>query len=197
MAATATHAYTGSLGVNQIASISLADQKVNVTNVPGPNHSFVQFVVSRKVPVLVASTDVSGQILWFDIGTPASPMLIKTIDVGKMAFDPVLTPDEEFVWVPVKSSNELVVISTDAAKVVARIKDDNLRQPQQIAFSADGAWAFVTNNNKMDHMADPAHAGHEMPASDGIASLVVINTKTMKVDQAIPLGRNLTGMGRK
>jgi DNA-binding beta-propeller fold protein YncE len=197
MAATATHAYTGSLGVNQIASISLADQKVNVTNVPGPNHSFVQFIVSRKVPVLVASTDVSGQILWFDIATPASPMLIKTIDVGKMAFDPVLTPDEEFVWVPVKSSNELVVISTDTAEIVARIKDDNLKQPQQIAFSSDGAWAFVTNNNKMDHMADPAHAGHEMPASDGMASLVVINTKTLKVDQAIPLGKNLTGMGRK
>ena len=195
MAATATYAYTGSLGVNQIASISLADQKVNVTNVPGPNHSFVQFVVSQKVPVLVASTDVSGQILWFDIATPASPMLIKTIDVGKMAFDPVLTPDEKFVWVPVKSSNELVVISTDTAEVVARIKDDNLKQPQQIAFSSDGAWAFVTNNNKMDHMADPAMAGHAMPASDGMASLVVINTKTMKVDQAIPLGRNLTGMG--
>ena len=67
-------------------------------------------------------------------------MLIKTIDVGKMAFDPVLTPDEEFVWVPVKSSNELVVISTDTwTEVVARIKDDNLKQPQQIVFSADGA----------------------------------------------------------
>jgi len=26
---------------------------------------------------------------------------------------------------------------------------------------------------------------------------VVINTKTLKVDQAIPLGKNLTGMGRK
>ena len=198
MAATsAGYAYTGSLGVNQIASIELASQKVNVTNVPGPNHSFVQFVVSQKVPVLVASTDVSGQILWFDIATPASPMLIKTIDVGKMAFDPVLTPDEEFVWVPVKSSNELVVISTDTAEVVARIKDDNLKQPQQIVFSADGAWAFVTNNNKTDHMADPAMAGHSMPGTDGTASLVVVNVKTRKVEKAIPLGKNLTGMGTR
>ena len=171
-------------------------RKSNVgSNVPGPNHSFVQFVVSQKVPVLVASTDVSGQILWFDIATPASPMLVKTIDVGKMAFDPVLTPDEKFVWVPVKSSNELVVISTDTAEVVARIKDAKLQQPQQVVFSADGARAFVTNNNKMDHMADPAHAGHEMPAGDGMASLVVIDAKTYKVEGAIPLGKNLTGMG--
>ena len=64
-----------------------------------------------------------------------------------------------------------------------------------MVFSADGARAFVTNNNKMDHMADPAHAGHEMPAGDGMASLVVIDAKTYKVEGAIPLGKNLTGMG--
>ncbi|HVQ40990.1 MAG TPA: hypothetical protein VMS54_02245, partial [Vicinamibacterales bacterium] len=198
MAATSTYAYTGSLGVNQVASISLADQKVNVVNVPAPaTHSFVQFSVSRDGKTLIGTGDVSGQVLMFSLSEPANPRLVRTLAIGKMAFDPAFTPDEKFVWVPVKSSNEIVVVDAASWKEVARIKDAKLQQPQQVAFSSDGAWAFVTNNNKMDHMADPAMAGHAMPATDGMASLVVINTKTLKVDQAIPLGKNLTGMGRK
>ncbi len=38
---------------------------------------------------------------------------MKTIDVGKMAFDPIFTPDERSVWVPVKSTNEIVILVDD------------------------------------------------------------------------------------
>jgi DNA-binding beta-propeller fold protein YncE len=89
-----------------------------------------------------------------------------------------------------------VVVDAATWAVKSRIKDAAFKQPHQIVFSPDGATAFVTNNNKMDHMADPAHAGHDMPAGDTTASLVVINAKTHKVEGAIPLGKNLTGMGR-
>ena len=74
--------------------------------------------------------------------------------------------------VPVKSTNEIVVLDTANWTETARIKDENFKQPQQVVFSADGGTAFVTNNNKMDHMADPAMAGHAMPGMDGTASLV-------------------------
>ena len=194
-ASRAGYAYTGSLGVNQIAAVSLADQKVSVTNLPGATHSLVQFTTSRDGSTLIGTGDVSGQLLIFDIATPASPRLVKTVDVGKMAFDPVFTPDEQFIWVPVKSTNEVVIVSTASGAEVARIKDENLKQPQQIVFSTDGAFAFVSNNNKMDHMADPAHAGHDMPGGDGMASLVVVDVKSRKAVKAIPLGKNLTGMG--
>jgi len=196
-ATTAGYAYTGSLGVNQIASIALTDHKVNVINVAGPTHSLVQFTTTHDGKTLVASADVSGSVLVFDLSKPASPALVKTIEVGKMAFDPVYTPDEKFVWVPVKSSNELVILDAHSWAEVGRVKDASLKQPQQIVFSADGATAFVTNNNKMDHMADPSAAAHTMPGMDDTASLVVVNTKTRKVEKAIPLGKNLTGMGTR
>jgi DNA-binding beta-propeller fold protein YncE len=195
VAAANGYAYTGSLGVNQIASIKLADDKVDVMPIAGPTHSLVQFTVSPDRQTLVGSSDVSGQLLVFSLAQPAKPALVKSIDVGKMAFDPVYTPDGRFVWVPVKSTNEVVVIDAAGWKEVARIKDEAFKQPHQIVFSADGATAFVTNNNKMDHMADPAHAEHAMPAGDGTASLVVIDVKTRRVEKAIPLGKNLTGMG--
>ena len=191
------YAYTGSLGVNQIASVSLADHKVQVLNVAGPTHSLVQFALSPDAQTLVGSAEISGQLLVFSLREPARPALVKTIDVGKMAFDPVFTVDGRFVWVPVKSTNEIAIVSTTEWTVTARVKDDSFKQPHQVVFSSDGTTAFVTNNNKMDHMADPAHAGHPMPAGTGDgAALAIVDVATRKVVKAIPLGKNLTGMGR-
>jgi len=198
MAATgAGFAYTGSLGVNQIASVSLADQRVEIIPVSGPTHSFVQFAVSPNGRLLAASGDVSGQLLLFSLADPARPVLVRSVAVGKMAFDPAFTADGKFVYVPVKGESEIVVIETAKWTVTKRIKDPSLQQPHQVVFSADGSTAFVTNNNKMDHMADPAHAGHAMPAGDAGASLVAIDTATGRVKKAIPLGKNLTGMGTR
>ncbi len=190
------YAYTGSLGVNQIASIALADEKVSIVDVTGPPHSFVQFAVSPDTRTLVAATEVSGQLLVFDLAVPARPVLKASIALGKMVFDPVFTPDGKFVWVPVKMANEIAIIDTATWSVVARVTDPSFVQPHQVVFSPDGRTAFVTNNNKMDHMADPAHAGHEMPGMDGVASLSVVDGATRKVTKALPLGKNLTGMGR-
>ena len=200
VATAAGFAYTGSLGVNQLASIALADGRVNLVNVTGPTHSLVQYAVSRDGRTLVASAEVSGQLLVFDLSAPATPRLVKSIGVGKMAFDPAFTPDGQFVWVPVKSTNEIAIISTSTWAEVGRIKDAGFKEPHQVVFSADGATAFVSNNNKMDHMADPAHAGHAMPAGagrDDAATLSVVNVKTRAVEKAIPLGKNLTGMGTR
>jgi len=189
-------AYTGSLGVNQLAAISLADEKVSLVDVEGPTHGFVQFAVSPDRKTLVSSSEVSGQLLVFDLATPAKPALKASIPLGKMVFDPVFTPDGKFVWVPVKMSNEIAVIDAGTWKEVTRIKDASFMQPHQVVFSPDGRTAFVTNNNKMDHMADPAHAGHNMPGMDGTAALSVIDVASRKVTKTLPLGKNLTGMGR-
>ncbi len=155
----------------------------------------MQFAVSRDGKTLVASTDATGNLLVLDISAPASPKLVKSIPVGTMAFDPVFTPDGRFVWVPVKSTNQIVVLETRTWTETARITHPDLKQPQQIVFSQNGATAFVTNNNKMDHMADPAMAGHTMTGMDATGALVIVNTKTRLVEKAIPLGKNLTGMG--
>ena len=57
VAATPTgFAYTGSLGVNQIASIELAEPTASrITNVAGPTHSLVQFATTRDGKTLVGN----------------------------------------------------------------------------------------------------------------------------------------------
>jgi DNA-binding beta-propeller fold protein YncE len=206
------YAYTGSLGVNQIASISLENDRVDIVRVPGNSHSFVQFALSPDERTLVVSTDVSGQLLVFSLADPARPSLVKSIAVGAMAFDPAFTPDGRFLWVPVKSRNEIAVIETAGWTIANHVRGAALRQPHQIVFSADGARAFVSNNNKMDHMADPsmpvhdAHAGAGAAAAaaeaaagmaGGKASLVVVDTRSLQITKTIELGLNLTGMGTR
>jgi YVTN family beta-propeller protein len=188
-------AYTGSLGTNQIASVNLDTERVAIVNVEGATHAFVQFDVSPDGRTLVGSTEVSGQLLVFDLATPARPALKASIPLGKMAFDPIFTPDGREVWVPVKMDNEIAVIDTATWKVTRRITNPDFKQPHQVVFSSDGKTAFVSNNNKMDHMADPAHAGHVMPGADGAAALVVLDVATGKSVSSITLGKNLTGMG--
>ena len=195
----AGYAYTGSLGVNQIASIALGDQRVQIIPVPGATHSLVQFALAPDEKTMVASAEISGQLLVFDLAAPARPAVIKTVEIGKMAFDPVFTPDGRFVYVPVKSTNEIAIVDTASGTVTRRLTHASFKEPHQIVFAPDGATAFVTNNHKMDHMADPAHAGHAMPAgaaAGGVASLSVIDVGAGTVEKAIELGRNLTGMGR-
>jgi DNA-binding beta-propeller fold protein YncE len=188
--------YTGSLGVNQIASIDLDTLRVQFAAVGGPTHSLVQFAVSPDGRTMAGSAEISGQLLVFDLADPVKPALVKAIPVGKMAFDPVFTPDGKHVYVPIKSTNEIAVIETTGWTEVKRLTHESFQQPHQIVFSPDGATAFVTNNNKMDHMADPAHAGHAMPAAGGTAALSILDVRRGEVVKAITLGKNLTGMGR-
>lgn len=199
VAVSAGYAYTGSLGVNQLAAVSLGDQRAAIVSIEGPTHSLVQFTISPDGRTLVGTAEISGRLLVFDLANPARPSLRASVEAGRMAFDPVFTPDGRAVWVPVKSTNEIVVFDASTWTEVARITSPVFAEPHQIVFSPDGSTAFVTNNNKMDHMADPAHAGHQMPgpARGGPASLAIVDVASRTVVGAIELGRNLTGMGTR
>ncbi len=190
------YVYTGSLGVNQIASVSVEDEQVQIVPVIGPSHSFVQFAVSPDGATLIGSTDVSGELLVFTLaGRPARPQFVKAVELGKMAFHPIFQPDGKLVWVPVKSRNAIALVDTATWTVTGWIEDVAFKQPHQVVFSADGSTAFVSNNNKA---MDASMAGHAMPGStDTTAPLVIIDTKTHTVIGSIPLGHNLTGMGAR
>ena len=188
-------AYTGSLGVNQLAAVDIAAQRVELTDIPGSPHALVQYALSPNGQSLVASTELSGRLLVFDLAMPMKPRLVREVAVGPMAFDPVFSPDGRQVWVPVKGANAVAVIETTGWTVVDRIEHPALRQPHQIVFSADGSTAFVSNNNKADHMA--GHEAHGGPDPAAVGSLVVIDAASRDVVRAIELGRNLTGMGAR
>ena len=188
-------AYTGSLGVNQLAAIDVDAERVELIDIPGPAHALVQYALSPDGRTLVASTELTGRLLVFDLAAPMRPRLVREVALGPMAFDPAFSPDGRFVWVPVKGANQVAVVETTGWTVVARIEHPAFRQPHQIVFARDGATAFVSNNNTADHMAGhEAHAAGDLAA---VGSLVVIDAASREVVAALALGRNLTGMGTR
>jgi DNA-binding beta-propeller fold protein YncE len=188
-------AYTGSLGVNQIAAVEIASETVELTDVEGEAHALVQFAMSPDNRTLVAATEVSGLLLVFDVSTPAAPKRVASVAIGPMAFDPIFAPDGRTVWVPVKGANEIAIVDAATWQVKERIRHEGLKQPHAILFSADGTKAFVSNNNKADHMA--GHEEHAGAMVQGPASLVVVDVATHRVLKAIEIGKNLTGIGAR
>ncbi|MDZ7778546.1 MAG: selenium-binding protein SBP56-related protein [Gemmatimonadota bacterium] len=188
-------AYTGSLGVNQIAAIDLETEEVTLTDLDGPPHALVQFAVSADGRWLVGSTEVSGRLLAFDLEDPAHPRQVASVGLGPMAFDPIFTPDGSSVWVPVKGENEIAVVRTADWTVERRITAESFRQPHQVVFSPDGTRAFVSNNGTGGSMEGMTGSGGREDGA-GVGNVTVIDTRSFEAIEVLELGRNVTGMGR-
>ncbi len=185
-------AYTASLGANQIASVELGTHRVEVVDVEGPPHAFVQFAVSPNGEFLVASGELSGELVVFELSAPDRPAFVTSLRVGQIAFDPYFTPDGREIWVPIKGENRLAIVSVEDWEVVDEVNGDALLQPHAIRFSDDGSHAFVTTNNRSPHaMHHPAEEGGDPGA------LVIVETETRRVVEVIELGRNVTGLGHR
>lgn len=186
------YGYTGSLGENQIASIDLESGVVELIDVEGPPHSFVQFAISPDGRTLVGSTEVSGRLLVFDLATPAQPRFLHSIEIGPIAFDPVFSPDGRAVWIPLKGANEIAIVDAQSWSVTHSISDPAFNHPHAIVFTSDGRSAFVSNNGQgMTH----GDASHDAGEHGGTGSVAIIDVASRAVVASIPLGTNVTGLG--
>ena len=93
-----------------------------------------------------------------------------TLDVGDSPFGVTTSPDGQTVWIAnsgglLANSNKVTVLNADTLAIQAVITVGNF--PEDIAFTSDGAWAFVTNSSD--------------------ATVSVINTATLTVTQTINL----------
>ncbi len=186
------YAYTASIAQNRMATVDLESGRVELTDVPGPVHALVQLAVSPDGRTMVGSGEVSGELVVFSLEDPVHPRVLVSVAVGTQPFDPLFAPDGETVWVPVKGSNEVVVVSARSWSVTDRITGEGIVQPHALTFSPDGTRVFVTNNNAIAQaMDDPGVVAR------AAASLVVIDADTHQVETTLVLGTNLTGLGRR
>jgi DNA-binding beta-propeller fold protein YncE len=187
------YAYTASLGVNQAASVDLGTERVTLVELEGPNHVIVQFAISPDGRWMVGSGEMSGELVVLDLAADrANPPVVLRVPVGHMAFDPTFSPDGRQVWVPVKHTDEVVVLETDGWQEVRRISGRGIDAPHQVVFSHDGALAFVSNNNKNPHAM---HGPVEDDGGDG--AVVVVATASGEIVEVVRLGRNVTGIGTR
>src|SRR5213593_4284060 len=106
------HAYVGSLGANQIAVYDAKREQVGIVDVPGGDTSqvMVGLAVSPDGKTLVATAQLTGKLLVFDLADPAKPKLVQRVATGDWPWLVTFTPDGGEVWVPNQRSNNVTVI---------------------------------------------------------------------------------------
>jgi YVTN family beta-propeller protein len=191
--------YTGSLGVNQMAAVNIQAEEVKLTSVDGPPHALMQFAVSPDGGTLVASGELSRQVLFFDISEPMQPRFVASVEVGAQPFDPIYTPDGKWIYLGNKAANTVTIIDAESRRVAKVVHGEGIAQPHGTAASPDGRFVYVSNNN----LGGSAHAMHRdtsaaapaMPATaGGPGTIVAIDTRTQEIAAVIPVGRNAAGI---
>lgn len=185
--------HTASLATNQIASLEIGADRLEITELDEPIHTYVQFDLSPDRSRLVSTAQTSGRLLLFDVAEPASPRLVRSLELGGEPWHPTWAPDAEVVYVPRKTADAVAVVDVDAWEVAATVEGEGLSQPHGSALSPDGRHLFVTSNN-LDGAWEPPQG---TPGGDAPGSLVVIDTRSREIVDVLTMGRNPTGVGTR
>jgi YVTN family beta-propeller protein len=167
--------YTASLAENRMAVVEPADEVLELLDVPGNIHTFVQFALSPDGTTLVTGGQMSGEVLVFDLTDPLAPELTHTFSIGGQPWHPVYAPDGNTVYFPQRTANAVAVVDTASWTLRAQITGGGLVEPHGSAISADGRWLYVSGRNTSGEYGETA----EGESPDG--TLNFIDTATGEV----------------
>ena len=192
------HAYVASLGANQIAVYDAKRERVGIVDVPGSDTSqvMVQLAVSPDGRTLVATAQLTGRLLDFDLADPAKPKLVRKVATGDWPWLVTFTPDGAEVWVPNQRSNDVTVIDAKRWIVATTVRGD-FAQPDGIAISADGKLVFVANHNT-DNVMNMGGISMAMPMPGMTAApgrVIVIDARRREVVHRIDTVPDGAGLG--
>ena len=192
------HAYIASLGANQIAVYDAKREHVDIVEVPGGDTSqvLVQLAVAPDGHTLVATAQITGKLLVFDLADPAKPKLVQSVATGDWPWLVAYTPDGREVWVPNQRSNDVTVIDATHWTVATTVRGD-FAQPDGIGISGDGRLVFVANHNTSNVM-NMGGINMAMPAPGTTAApgrVIVIDARTRAVVRRIDTAPDGSGLG--
>jgi YVTN family beta-propeller protein len=190
------HAYVGSLGANQIAVYDANSERVGIVDVPGGDTSqvIVGLAVSPDGKTLVATAQLTGKLLVFDLADPAKPRLVQRVTTGDWPWLVAFTPNGSEVWVPNQRSNDVTVIDAKRWTVAATVRGE-FAQPDGIGVSRDGRLVFVANHNT-DNIMNMGGISMAMPAagSTNPGRVIVIDAKKREVLKRVDTAPDGSGL---
>ena len=187
------YAYVASLAENQLMAINMDDYATELTRLGGATQTFVQFALSPDGNTLVATGQVSGQALVFDISDPTTPTVTDTIAVNAQPWHPVFSPDGQRVYFGNKTAHTVTVLNMETRTVEVVIEGNGLAEPHGTALSPDGRHLYVSNNNRQGTY-QPTHASS---GSNPPGTITVINTETNEIEKVIEVGPYPSGIGTR
>ena len=192
--------YSASLAVNQLAAVDVETGDMELTRIPGNVHTLVQFAASPDGGTLVATAQLTGVLLIFDLEDPDHPALRPEAPVvGRQPWHPVFGPDGRTVYFGAKMDHAVVAVDTETGEIVWRTEHEGLNHPHGSAVSPDGRHLFISSNGpggmQMGGMdtGEDMHAGHQ--AATG--TVTVLDTRDGTVVKVLEMGANTTGLGAR
>jgi YVTN family beta-propeller protein len=185
-----TRVYVASLGTNQIASVGVEEQDVELIDVPGPAHGFVQAAISPDGRWLAVTAELTDQLMIFDLTDSRKPRLSRTIALPDGPFEPTFTGDGRWVFVTCLSANRLAVVDARTWKVSSVLQHAAFAQPHGVALSPDGQRVFISNR----HQLGGAHQ-HQGGKPTGTGTVVAFCAATRQPEQVLTVGNYAAGMG--
>ncbi len=119
------YVYSASLAVNSIASVNTSTNEVKLDSLGGPAHALAHSAVSPDGRWMVITTHMPHMMV-FDLSSPATPKLVKSVDVGELPWYPVFSRDGRYVYVANNGSNSVSVVECED---VGSDKDDHGSRP--------------------------------------------------------------------
>lgn len=120
----------------------------------------------------------------------AAKNVVATIRVGKSPFLLEVTPNGQLVYVANQQSNNISVIRVADNRVIATIESPALANPHGIAFTRDGRYAYVTNEN----LSGNYNPHHPTEHGGNPGNVLVIDTATNQVVKIIEVEVDPTGI---
>lgn len=120
----------------------------------------------------------------------ASKTVSAVVPVGTHPFLLEVTPDGQFVYVANQGSNDVTVVRVSDNQVVTTIKSRSFASPHGVAFTANGRYAYVTNENLSGNF--PPH--HPTERGGNIGNVQVIDTQNLQVLKTIEVEVDPTGI---
>jgi YVTN family beta-propeller protein len=183
--------YVASLAVNQMAALQPADEEIELIQVEGDTHTFVQFAISPDGSTLVTGGQMSGLVMVFDLTDPMAPALTNTLEIGGQPWHPTWSPDGRFVYFPQNIANSVAVVDASDWSLAATIEAPSLAEPHGSAISADGSLLFVSGRNTKGGFVT---AGKWTDGAE-MGTVTVIDTASRQVVKVLEVPPYAAGIG--
>jgi len=183
--------YSASLGTNQLAAVNARTDAVELNALEGEQHAPVQFAVAPNGMTMVATTQLTGLMIFFDLLDPERPVRQTALEVGAQPWHPSFTPDGHFVWTGVKESNEVVQVDARTHEVVRRISGEGIAQPHGSALRPDGRYLYISSNNaRGDYIPR-----YDLGDNGAVGTVTVIDAGSGEIVKVIEVEAGASGLG--